>query len=101
MFFSAQSTVRCVSVSKNHHRRDTGGVQRGAEIFFPERLIRRCTMKSISLSTNFAIFILFFGIATLEAFQNHHWLRAAFWLAVAVVFVCADNLRREDRGMVR
>ena len=50
-------------------------------------------MRKIKLGTNFTIFVLFFGLALLEAFQTRDWLRAAFWLAIAVVFLVADNLK--------
>jgi hypothetical protein len=42
----------------------------------------------------FAIFLLFFGVAVLEAFQTRNWIKAAFWLAIGIVFLIADNLRR-------
>jgi hypothetical protein len=51
-------------------------------------------MKRIKLGTNFALFVLFFGIATLEAFQGRNWLKAVFWLAIGLVFLVADNLRK-------
>ena len=41
-----------------------------------------------------AIFLLFFGVATLEAFQTRNWIRAAFWLAIGAAFLIADNLRK-------
>ena len=41
-----------------------------------------------------AIFILFFGIAMLAAFQTHNWLGAAFWVAIGVLFLLADNFKR-------
>ncbi len=47
----------------------------------------------INLGTNFAVFLLFFGVAALEAFQTRNWLKAGFWLAIGVVFLLADNLR--------
>lgn len=50
-------------------------------------------MKRIKFGTNFAIFLLFFGVATLEALQTHNWIKAAFWLAIGIVFLLADNLR--------
>jgi hypothetical protein len=50
-------------------------------------------MKGIKLSTNFTVFVLFFGVATLEAFQTRNWLKAGFWLAIGIVFLLADNLR--------
>jgi hypothetical protein len=40
------------------------------------------------------IFLLFFGVATLEAFQTRDWIRAAVWLAIGAVFLIADNLRK-------
>lgn len=40
------------------------------------------------------IFLLFFGVATLEAFQTRNWIRAAFWLPVGAVFLIADNRRK-------
>ena len=50
-------------------------------------------MKRIRLGANFAIFVLFFGVATLEAFQTGNWIKAALWLAIGLVFLLADNLR--------
>ena len=54
-------------------------------------------MKRVKLDTNFAIFLLFFGVATLEAFQTRNWLKAAFWIAIGMVFLVADNLKREKQ----
>ncbi len=53
-------------------------------------------MKRIKLGTNFAIFLLFFGVATLEAFQTRNWAKAAFWLAIGIVFLVAGNLRKRE-----
>ena len=55
-------------------------------------------MKNFKLGANFAVFILFFGVATLEALETKHWLRVGFWLAIALVFLVADNLRRRSLG---
>jgi hypothetical protein len=52
-------------------------------------------MRNVALGTNFAVFLLFFGIATLEAFQSRDWVRAAFWAAIAIMFLFADNIRRK------
>ncbi|MGZ5220516.1 MAG: hypothetical protein ACXWC7_10565 [Chitinophagaceae bacterium] len=38
------------------------------------------------------MFLLFFGVAMLEAFQTHNWLKAIFWVAISLVFLAADNL---------
>jgi uncharacterized membrane protein len=54
-------------------------------------------MKKIRLSTNFAVFLLFFGVAALEAFQTANWAKAAFWVAIGVVFLVADNMNKNDR----
>ena len=51
-------------------------------------------MKRIKLSTNFTVFLLFFGVAALEAFQTRNWVKAVFWVAIGIVFLVADNLRK-------
>lgn len=51
----------------------------------------------IKLGMNFAIFILFFGVAALEAFQTQNWPKAGFWAAIGLVFLLADNLNRSER----
>jgi len=45
-----------------------------------------------------AIFILFFGIAMLAAFQTHSWINAAFWVVIGVLFLFADNFKRAYKG---
>lgn len=47
-------------------------------------------MKNLKLGTNFAIFILFFGVAALDATQTQNWLRVVFWILVGAVFLWAD-----------
>lgn len=47
-------------------------------------------MKNLKLGTNFAIFILFFGVAVLDAVQTQNWLRVAFWAVIGLVFLWAD-----------
>jgi hypothetical protein len=51
-------------------------------------------MRGLKLGTGFTVFVLFFGVATLEAFQTRNWLKAVFWLAIGIVFFAADNQRR-------
>jgi hypothetical protein len=53
-------------------------------------------MKKIRLGTNFTVFLLFFGVAALEAFQTHNWLKAVFWLAIGIVFLLADNFKKKS-----
>jgi len=43
---------------------------------------------------NFAVFVLFFGIALLEAFRAGNWLSAGLWMLVGLLFLFADNLRK-------
>ncbi|MDE1919435.1 MAG: hypothetical protein KGH56_01920 [Patescibacteria group bacterium] len=47
-------------------------------------------MKRFAFGTNFTIFILFFGVALLDALQTQNWLRVVFWAAVASAFLWAD-----------
>jgi len=51
-------------------------------------------MKRIRLSTNFAVFLLFFGVAFLETIRSQDWIKAAFWAAIGIVFLVADNLKK-------
>jgi hypothetical protein len=46
----------------------------------------------MKLGANFAIFLFFFGFATLEAFQTRNWIKVLCWLAIGVAFHVADNL---------
>jgi hypothetical protein len=54
-------------------------------------------MKAIRFGAGFTVFVLFFGIALLEAFQNGQWIRALFWLAIGTIFLVADNLRKRSQ----
>jgi hypothetical protein len=58
-------------------------------------------MKRIDLGVNLTVFLLFFGVATLEAFQSGNWIKAAFWLAIGAVFLLADNLRERRHALKR
>lgn len=40
--------------------------------------------------TNVAVFILFFGIALIEAIQKSNWLEAALFLALGALSLWAD-----------
>lgn len=52
-------------------------------------------MRSLRLGTNVTVFLLFFGLALLDALRSHDWLRSVFWCAIGIVFLRADSLRRE------
>jgi len=51
-------------------------------------------MNKIKLGTNFTVFLLFFGIAAIEAFRSGRWINVVFWLAIGFVFLAADNFRK-------
>lgn len=46
-------------------------------------------MKNIKF-TNLAVFIIFFEIALIEAFQKQNWLEATLFLALGVISLWAD-----------
>jgi len=46
-------------------------------------------MKNIKF-INFAVFVLFFGIALIEALQKHNWLEAMLFVALGVLSLRAD-----------
>jgi len=52
-------------------------------------------MKKIRLGFNFAVFLLFFGLATLEAIQTGNFMRISFWIVIGLVFLLADNVKKE------
>jgi hypothetical protein len=43
------------------------------------------------MRTNFTVFIVFFGIALLDAIRGAHWLEVLFWLAIGAFFFLADR----------
>ena len=51
-------------------------------------------MKKLNMGLNFTVFLLFFGVAALEAFRTRNWIKAAFWLAIGVVFLVTGNLKK-------
>jgi hypothetical protein len=52
-------------------------------------------MKKLSF-TNFAVFVLFFGVAAVEAFQTKNWLKVIFWCAIGLVFLIADLQKKQS-----
>jgi hypothetical protein len=57
-------------------------------------------MISPALGTNFAMFVLFFGVAVLDALRSRDWLKVALWLALALVFL-REDFRARQRGPQR
>ena len=51
-------------------------------------------MKKISF-TNTAVFILFFGVAVIEAIQTQNWLKVIFWFAIGLVFLLGDFIKNK------
>jgi hypothetical protein len=48
----------------------------------------------LKLGSGFTVFLLFFGVAILEAFQTHNWLKAVFWLAIGFIFLSMEIGKR-------
>ncbi len=48
-------------------------------------------MTRIRFGSNVAVFVLFFGVAALDAIQLHAWLRMSFWAAIGLVFLFGDT----------
>jgi galactitol-specific phosphotransferase system IIC component len=55
-------------------------------------------MRKYLLGPNVAVFLLFFGIALLDAIRLRDWIRSALWLAVGLVFLWGDTLGRRSRS---
>ena len=51
-------------------------------------------MRRVRLGSNVTVFLLFFGIALIQATQEGHWTAVVFWLAVGAFFLVADNTHR-------
>lgn len=58
-------------------------------------------MKNLRLGPNVTVFLLFFGVALLEAIQSGNWIKMVFWLAIGTVFLRADRVRRPDSSAPR
>ncbi|MEK7662351.1 MAG: hypothetical protein AAB355_02580 [Patescibacteria group bacterium] len=43
---------------------------------------------------NLTIFLLFFGLALIEAIQKENWLEAAIFLILGIMFLRADLLKK-------
>ena len=54
-------------------------------------------MSKLKFSTNFTVFILFFGLSLLDAFQNENWALSIFWLIIGIAFLMADNLKTKNK----
>ena len=54
-------------------------------------------MPKLKLGANVAVFLLFFALATLEAFRKRNWVIVAIFLLLGVVSLLADSIRRPTR----
>ena len=56
-------------------------------------------LNTVKFGAGVTVFLLFFGVAALEAFQTRNWIKAAFWLAIGLVFLITDSVSRsQDEG---
>ena len=53
-------------------------------------------MRDPSISSNMTVFVLFFGLALLDALQTRSWLRVTFWLAIGAGFLVARRRVRHE-----
>lgn len=67
----------------------------GRSVTGPALFLREDDMSDFRFGPNVTVFLLFFGIALLDALRSGDWLRAALWLALGVVFLRADSLKRK------
>jgi hypothetical protein len=44
----------------------------------------------MKLGKNSAVFVLFFGVAVIQAVQTQNWLMVLMWVAIGAVFLWAD-----------
>lgn len=63
-------------------------------LLFGDQYILIVYMKKYSFGTKSTIFILFFGIALIEAFQKHNWLEATLFVLLGLLFIRADINRK-------
>jgi hypothetical protein len=51
----------------------------------------------MKFGTNTAIFLLFFGIAFIEAIQTQNFLLSLLFFGLGIVFLFADNVKRRAK----
>ena len=51
-------------------------------------------MKAIRFRSGFAIFVIFFGLAALQAIRDGDGWLVTFWVIIGTTFLIADNLRK-------
>jgi hypothetical protein len=58
-----------------------------------EFVVNGVHMKCLKVD-GFGVFMLFFGLAVIQSFQTHDWIKAGFWLVMGSGFLLAENLRK-------
>jgi hypothetical protein len=48
--------------------------------------------------SGFAIFVIFFGVAALQAIRDADWKWIVFWIVAGLLFLLADNMKKKDRS---
>ena len=53
-------------------------------------------LKKIKLKSGITVFLLFFGVAFLDAFRTKNWIAVAYWVGIASLFLLLDNMTRDE-----
>ena len=51
-------------------------------------------MKNLNFGANFTVFLIFFGIALIAAFQTQNWLEALLFVALGIISLWADSQKK-------
>jgi hypothetical protein len=51
-------------------------------------------VKNIKLGVGFTVFVIFFSIAFIEAFQKNNWLEGLLFIALGIVSIWADSRKK-------
>lgn len=62
-------------------------------------LLLRSKLVEIKLGTNFAVFVLFFGLALVEAIQSQNWLEAGIFFMLGVIFLLGDSSKSNNKNI--
>ena len=58
-------------------------------------------MRRLHVGSHFTVFLLFFGLALIEALQSANWLVVLFWVAIAMVFLWGARRDEHSNGPSR
>ncbi|HEY0355609.1 MAG TPA: hypothetical protein VGC29_05360 [Flavisolibacter sp.] len=53
-------------------------------------------MKKYKPGNGIIVFLLFFGIALLDAIRSFNLLAILFWISMGIFFLMADNMHRKE-----